>query len=239
MTASEAKPTATESHNAPRRRTRIRILGLRACFWAPGLATLNARLVGVGLADLRGAKGFGFDEASWIPTALNMATMFSGVFVVFVNAVARPTPDSPSSRRHLYARFGDVAVCSGLLAHALADGDCWPVVGNVLFADNDLRFDDAAQTPDHLWNRGLCGGHRVREQYRHLAGRVVHRTSFLGVDLLDCRGRNASDVFSASISEFREGRPPVRFRAGADSLTSALRSLSFTARSTKASGSTG
>ena len=54
------------------------------------LATLNARLVGVGLADLRGAKGFGFDEASWIPTALNMATMFSGVFVVFVNALFGP-----------------------------------------------------------------------------------------------------------------------------------------------------
>ena len=54
------------------------------------MATLNARLVGVGLADLRGAKAFGFDEASWIPTALNMATMFSGVFVVFVNALLGP-----------------------------------------------------------------------------------------------------------------------------------------------------
>ena len=51
-----------------------------------GIATLNARLVSVGLPDLRGAIGFGFDEASWIPTALNMAMMFSGVFVVFVNA---------------------------------------------------------------------------------------------------------------------------------------------------------
>ena len=38
-------------------------------------------LLSVGLPDLRGALGFGFDEASWIPTALNMAMMFSGVFV--------------------------------------------------------------------------------------------------------------------------------------------------------------
>jgi DHA2 family multidrug resistance protein len=47
-------------------------------------------LLSVGLADLRGAAGFGFDEASWIPSALNMATMFSGVFVVFVNSLFGP-----------------------------------------------------------------------------------------------------------------------------------------------------
>jgi DHA2 family multidrug resistance protein len=65
-------------------------LGILGVFLGAGLATLNARLAGVGLADLRGAKGFGFDEASWIPTVLNMATMFSGVFVVFVNALFGP-----------------------------------------------------------------------------------------------------------------------------------------------------
>ena len=59
-------------------------------FLGAGIATLNARLVSVGLPDLRGATGFGFDEASWIPTALNMATMFSGVFVVFINALLGP-----------------------------------------------------------------------------------------------------------------------------------------------------
>lgn len=55
-----------------------------------GVATLNSRLIGVGLPDWRGALGFGVDEASWIPTALNMAMMFSGVFVVFVNALFGP-----------------------------------------------------------------------------------------------------------------------------------------------------
>src|SRR4051794_31353042 len=62
-------------------------IGILGVFLGAGIATLNARLVSVGLADLRGAAGFGFDEASWIPTALNMATMFSGVFVVFLNAL--------------------------------------------------------------------------------------------------------------------------------------------------------
>src|ERR1700757_3450776 len=65
-------------------------LGILGVFLGAGVATLNARLVSVGLPDLRGAAGFGFDEASWIPTALNMATMFSGVFVVFLSALFGP-----------------------------------------------------------------------------------------------------------------------------------------------------
>ena len=65
-------------------------IGILGVFLGAGTATLNSRLLSVGLADLRGAAGFGFDEASWIPTALNMAMMFSGVFVVFVNSLLGP-----------------------------------------------------------------------------------------------------------------------------------------------------
>jgi DHA2 family multidrug resistance protein len=65
-------------------------VGIVAVFLGAGLATLNGRLLSVGLPDLRGALGFSFDAASWIPTALNMATMFSGVFVVFLNAFWGP-----------------------------------------------------------------------------------------------------------------------------------------------------
>src|SRR6201995_309228 len=65
-------------------------LGILAVFLGAGIATLNSRLLSVGLPDLRGTLGFGFDEASWIPTALNMATMFSGVFVVFLNVLWGP-----------------------------------------------------------------------------------------------------------------------------------------------------
>src|ERR1700723_4144761 len=90
MTLSEAKTTAAESHSATAAPGTNPYVGILGVFLGAGLATLNARLVGVGLADLRGAKGFGFDEASWIPTALNMATMFSGVFVVFVNSLLGP-----------------------------------------------------------------------------------------------------------------------------------------------------
>ena len=65
-------------------------VGVLAVFLGAGLATPNSRLLSVGLADLRGALGFSFDAASWLPTSLKMAMMFSGVFVVFVNAFWGP-----------------------------------------------------------------------------------------------------------------------------------------------------
>src|ERR1700761_2211355 len=65
-------------------------VGILAVFLGAGVATLNSRLISVGLPDLRGALGLGFDEASWTPTALNMATMFSGVFVCFFSVVFGP-----------------------------------------------------------------------------------------------------------------------------------------------------
>jgi len=51
---------------------------------------MNSRLLSVGLADLRGALGLSFDQASWLPTALNMAMMFSGVFCVFLSVIYGP-----------------------------------------------------------------------------------------------------------------------------------------------------
>src|SRR5215468_5291576 len=65
-------------------------VGILGVFLGAGMATLNSRLISVGLPDLRGALSLGFDEASWIPTALNMAMMFSGVFIVFLNVSYGP-----------------------------------------------------------------------------------------------------------------------------------------------------
>src|SRR5580700_6971216 len=65
-------------------------VGILGVFLGASVATMNSRLLSVGLADLRGALGFSFDDASWLPTALNMAMMFSGVFCVFVSARIGP-----------------------------------------------------------------------------------------------------------------------------------------------------
>ena len=93
--AAQAQPAPTPSAPSPPQPARSSLatnpyIGILGVFLGAGIATLNARLVGVGLPDLRGALGFGFDEASWIPTALNMATMFSGVFVCFLSVIYGP-----------------------------------------------------------------------------------------------------------------------------------------------------
>lgn len=98
MPVSNPQTTVVEPHVVQAAPTRVvpsapatnPYIGILGVFLGAGLATLSARLLGIGLADLRGARGFGVDEASWIPTALNMATMFSGVFVVFVNSLLGP-----------------------------------------------------------------------------------------------------------------------------------------------------
>lgn len=89
MIASETKAAPPSQSIQPTLKTNP-YWGILGVFLGAGMATLNARLVSVGLPDLRGALGFGFDEASWIPTALNMATMFSGVFVCFLSVLFGP-----------------------------------------------------------------------------------------------------------------------------------------------------
>src|SRR5215510_5560324 len=83
-------------------------VGTFGVFLAAGLATLNGRMISVGLPDLRGAMGFGFDEASWITTAYNMALMFIGPFSVFLGAML-------GSRRVLLCSGTIFVLCSILL----------------------------------------------------------------------------------------------------------------------------
>jgi MFS transporter, DHA2 family, multidrug resistance protein len=86
-------------------------LGIAGVFCGAGIATLNSRLLSVGLADLRGALGLGFDEASWLPTVLNMTTMFSGLFVCFLSVLYGP-------RRILLPMAGVFTVASTILPFA-------------------------------------------------------------------------------------------------------------------------
>ncbi|HEX4165911.1 MAG TPA: MFS transporter [Bryobacteraceae bacterium] len=85
------QPTSTTpSPAAPPQLSTHPYIGILGVFLGASIATMNGRLLSVGLPDLRGALGIGFDEASWIPTVLNMALMFSGVFCVFLNTRLGP-----------------------------------------------------------------------------------------------------------------------------------------------------
>jgi DHA2 family multidrug resistance protein len=90
MTTSETPGQSPPPKSVQPQPTTNPYVGILAVFLGAGLATLSSRLLSVGLPDLRGALGISFDDASWLPTALNMATMFSGVFVVFLNAFWGP-----------------------------------------------------------------------------------------------------------------------------------------------------
>src|SRR5215813_5432692 len=86
-------------------------VGTVGVFLGAGVATLNGRLISVGLPDLRGALGLGVDEASWIPTAYNMAMMFIGPFSVFLGGLL-------GVRRVLLASTTIFILCSLLLPFA-------------------------------------------------------------------------------------------------------------------------
>ena len=124
MPPSETNAAATPSQSGRSELTTHPYVGIVGVFLGAGIATLNSRLVSVGLPDLRGAIGLGFDEASWIPTALNMAMMFSGVFVVFLNTIYGP-------RRILLPAAAIFTVTSALLPLA---SNYWAMLALVVVA---------------------------------------------------------------------------------------------------------
>jgi MFS transporter, DHA2 family, multidrug resistance protein len=111
MATSETTGQSPPSKSVQPQSTTNPYVGILAVFLGAGLATLSSRLLSVGLPDLRGALGISFDAASWLPTAFNMATMFSGVFVVFLNSFWGP-------RRILLPAAGIFTAASFLLPFA-------------------------------------------------------------------------------------------------------------------------
>jgi DHA2 family multidrug resistance protein len=63
------------------------LLGVFAVVMGAGTASLAARLLSLGLADLRGHLGIGVDEGAWIGTAFNASTMFIGPLTVYLGAL--------------------------------------------------------------------------------------------------------------------------------------------------------
>src|SRR5436190_22306920 len=83
-------------------------VGTLGVYLGAGIVTMNGRLISVALPDLRGAMGLGIDEASWIPTAYNMALMFMGPFSVYLGGLLGP-------RRVLLSSASIFVLCSVLI----------------------------------------------------------------------------------------------------------------------------
>jgi MFS transporter, DHA2 family, multidrug resistance protein len=63
------------------------LLGILGVITGAGVVTLTGRMISLGLADLKGGMGFGFDDGSWISSAYNIALMFVGPLTVYVGAL--------------------------------------------------------------------------------------------------------------------------------------------------------
>lgn len=65
-------------------------LGIAAVLVGAVTTTLTTRLTSIGLADVRGAIGAGFDEGAWIPTAFSAAQMMIGPLAIFLGRAFTP-----------------------------------------------------------------------------------------------------------------------------------------------------
>src|SRR5499425_3812884 len=66
------------------------LLGILGVIIGAGEVTLTGRMISLGLADLKGGLGFGFDDGAWISSAYNIALMFIGPFTVYLGALFVP-----------------------------------------------------------------------------------------------------------------------------------------------------
>src|SRR5271165_1647474 len=66
------------------------LLGILGVLIGAHLVTLTGRMLSLGMADLRGHVGIGFDEGAWLDSAYNGALMFIGPFSVYLGGLLGP-----------------------------------------------------------------------------------------------------------------------------------------------------
>src|SRR5262250_789183 len=66
------------------------VLGILGVLLGAGIVTIAGRLLSLGLADLKGNVGIGFDDGAWIGSAFNVSLMFIGPFTVYLGALLGP-----------------------------------------------------------------------------------------------------------------------------------------------------
>src|SRR6266403_3240781 len=94
-TAALHSPTKTQIAKAiagamPSELSKSPLLGILGVVIGAGIVTLTGRMLTLGLADLKGSLGLGFDDGAWIGTAYNIALMFIGPFTVYLGGLLGP-----------------------------------------------------------------------------------------------------------------------------------------------------
>jgi DHA2 family multidrug resistance protein len=123
------------------------LLGILGVIMGAGIVTLTGRMLTLGLADLKGHVGIGFDQGAWISSAYNVALMFIGPFTVYVGALVGP-------RRVLFAAATAFSItCAflplihsysllivGLVLAGLTSGTFYPLTLTFALRSIPLRF---------------------------------------------------------------------------------------------------
>jgi MFS transporter, DHA2 family, multidrug resistance protein len=150
-TAARLPPPAQIAHAIagvePSELSKAPLLGILGVIMGAGIVTLTGRMITLGLPDLKGHVGIGFDDGAWLGSAYNVALMFIGPFTVYVGALLGP-------RKILfYAATLFTLVCAclplihnyGLLIVALAlaglaSGTFYPLTLTFALRNIPLRF---------------------------------------------------------------------------------------------------
>ena len=91
------------------------VIGVMAVLLGAFISTLNVRITVSGLADIRGALGLGFDEASWISTVFSAAQMVVTPAAAWMSTVL--------SARRVLLWTGTIFAASSLLPPFTVDYD--------------------------------------------------------------------------------------------------------------------
>jgi MFS transporter, DHA2 family, multidrug resistance protein len=93
ITVSPSRPAAGASSglaSLPVDLSHSPVLGIVGVILGAAIVTLAGRLLSLGLADLKGSVGIGFDDGAWISSAFNVALMFIGPFSVYLGGLLGP-----------------------------------------------------------------------------------------------------------------------------------------------------
>jgi DHA2 family multidrug resistance protein len=82
-----AKPRPGSASPFPADLSHSPLLGILGVLLGAATVTLTGRLLTLGLPDLKGNVGTGYDEGAWIGSAFNVALMFIGPFSVYLGAL--------------------------------------------------------------------------------------------------------------------------------------------------------
>ena len=161
------------------------LLGILGVIIGAGVVTLTGRMISLGLADLKGDLGFGFDDGSWISSSYNIALMFIGPFTVYVGALLGPRRVSVPCSDFVHIDLSSGSVYPQLQPHDRCHGTGRTYLRHVLSADADVRVAQYSASISSVHRRAVCDVCGRSRQYCAIAIRLVPGAPFMALDVLE------------------------------------------------------